>query len=605
MTIKTSYMDKTQASIYQNFPEEHYLSDPSHVYCVMDWITYYRRNLHRFIQHYLGLTLHFYQVLILFLMNLYPSFCFVASRASAKSYLIAIFSCAKAILYPGSQIVVASGTKGQAKLIVTEKIQKELMRESAILRMEIATIKSNNNDIEVIFRNGSSIVVVPANDNARGHRATIIIYEEFRMIKKSVIDSILSPFLIVRQPPYIKLPQYSNNDEVVKEEPISIYISSSWYTSHWMWDTMKVHLNAKYKNDSMCIVGLDYSITLKHNLRTRNQLMSERKKMDRVSWEMEYENLMISENTNAYFTYNMLQQNQTLKKPFYPRNNWDVFTGKRAVNKMPKLKEEIRIVACDMAFIENKRNDNSIFSCIRLIPETSQYVSQSDSGSKVEVKKGYRRSVVYLESVQGGDTTMQAIRIKQLFDDFEADYVVLDLRNGGIGIYDILAKVIYDESRDKEYLPWTCINDESIANRIKTMGASPVVFVINASQKLNSDIAIRFRTDLMEKRIDLLINLGDAKEQVLANNTEYMSAIDEDQILFYEKPYLETQALINETIDLVYERLPQTGAIRVSEQGANRKDRYTSVSYGNYFASILEQDLFSNMGEYEYVSFLN
>ena len=68
----------------------------------------------------------------------------------------------------------------------------------------------------------------------------------------------------------------------------------------------------------------------------------------------------------------------------------------------------------------------------------------------------------------------------------------------------------------------------------------------------------------------------------------------------FEKPFLETQLLISETVGLVYEKKEQTGAIVVKEQGANRKDRYTSCSYGNYFASLLEQDLLSDNNETEW-----
>ena len=36
----------------------------------------------------------------------------------------------------------------------------------------------------------------------------------------------------------------------------------------------------------------------------------------------------------------------------------------------------------------------------------------------------------------------------------------------------------------------------------------------------------------------------------------------------------------------------KTGIIKISEVGANRKDRYTSASYGNYLVDKLEIDLF-------------
>ena len=82
-----------------------------------------------------------------------------------------------------------------------------------------------------------------------------------------------------------------------------------------------------------------------------------------------------------------------------------------------------------MAFVENKKNDNSIYSCIRLLPESRKY--SRDVSGDIEIDSGYRRIVSYLESVQGGDIVRQAVRIRQLYEDFGADYIVLDTRNAG------------------------------------------------------------------------------------------------------------------------------------------------------------------------------
>lgn len=174
-----------------------------------------------------------------------------------------------------------------------------------------------------------------------------------------------------------------------------------------------------------------------------------------------------------------------------------------------------------------------------------------------------------------------------------------------IAIYDMLAKVMYDEDRGIEYPPLSCMNDESVANRIKIDGSKPCIFVINASQKLNSDIAVDFRRILEEKKIDFLINFEQASEEVLPSIKEYMATPSADEQYFYESPFFETQSFISETTGLVYEKKPDTGVIVVREQGNNRKDRYTSVSYGSYFASLLEKDLVSHNEDYEFTTFIN
>ena len=164
---------------------------------------------------------------------------------------------------------------------------------------------------------------------------------------------------------------------------------------------------------------------------------------------------------------------------------------------------------------------------------------------------------------------------------------------------------MYDAERNVEYSPLSCMNDEDIANRIQVPNADTCIFVINATQKLNSKIAVGFKTTLQENKIDFLLPYNKALEETLSKIPEYTSAIELDDQLFYEKPYLETQELISETNNLIAERKYQTGWIVVSERGNNRKDRYTSCSYADYFASLLEQDILSANEEYSVGVYVN
>lgn len=600
---KSRNADDRQKELYKKFPTNSFLGNEQNMDHVFLWNTFFRRNLHRFAIDFLGINLHIYQAILLYMMGICQFIVVIASRAAAKSFVIALYACCRCITRPYSRIVLSSATKGQSKLIVSEKIRNELMGMSPMLRREILRIKDNQNEVIVFFRNHSTITVVPASENGRGYRSNCVIREEFRQILKTVDDSILSPFQTIRQPPYLIDPYYAQMTEL-QEEPVDIYISSSWIDNgHWMWGIVDQAYNGMDRDDGSCLLAFDESITLKHNIRTMRQMQKEKKKQDALTWRIEFLNERVKENEHAYFTYSMLQQNQRCKKAFYPRTTIDYRSGRKNPYDITKQHGEIRIVSCDMAFVQNKRNDNSIFSCMRLLPE--QTVHKRETSSDVVIDNGYRRIVSYIESVQGGDTTKQAIRIRQLFEDFGADYIVLDTRNAGIAVYDMLAKIMYDEERDCEYSPLLCMNDESIASRIKIEGAAPCIFAVNASQKLNSDIAQDFRHVLDERQIDLLISFEQASEEILPNMKDYISSPDPEIQSFFEAPFLETQALIGETTSLLYEKKEQTGIIIIKEAGANRKDRYTSCSYGSYFASLLEKDLISKNDEYEYEIFIN
>ena len=598
----SKYADSKQALLHTKFPNGHFLSNKKNCEHALLWNTFFRRNLHRFAMDYLGLKLHLYQQIILYFMGISQFIVMIASRAAAKSFIIAIYACCMCILRPHTQVVIGSSTKKQAKLIINNKIKKELMAWSPMLRKEVDYIRDNGDETELVFRNKSSIVVIVANDNARGVRSNILVREEFRMIDKHVDDSVMSPFQTVRNAPYMLDDFYKGNPDL-QEEPVDIYISSSWYDNgHWMWKIVDDAANDMLNDQPSMILAFDESIVLKSGIKTRKQLIKEKRKQDPLTWRMEYLNERIIENTSAFFTYSMLTQNQTCKQVFYPRKNEDVVHNKKNKFAIPKQNGEIRIVACDIAFIENKANDNSIFSCMRLIPET---ISHQNEYKNIEMIQGYNRIVPYIQSVQGGDTTRQAMAIRRLYEDFDADYIVLDTRNGGIAILDMLSKVMYDDERKIEYAPLKCMNNDNFADRIKNSNALPVIYAVNATQQLNSDIAFSFRQALTEKKVELLIGFNDALDEILTNMNEYNNARTGKEQAFYEAPFLETQMLISETSDLVYEKMPQTGVIKIHEQGNNRKDRYTSVSYANYFADLLEQDLLSDNQEYDFCCLYN
>lgn len=427
---KNRNADDRQASLYKRFSDDHFLGSETNAEHFFLWTTFFRRNMHRFAIDYLGITLHIYQIILLYLMGVCEFICVIASRASAKSFIIALYACCRCILYPNSLIVLSSATKGQSKLLVSEKIQKELMSMSPALRKEIKGVKDNQNEVIVTFWNNSKITVVPASENGRGYRSNVIVREEFRQIKKSVDDSILSPFQIIRQTPYMKDPYYAGNKDL-QEEPVDIYISSSWYDNgtSWMWQIVDQTYEDMLNGKKSCLLAFDESIALKHGIKTMRYFQTEKKKQDKLTWLLEFYNCRLKENRSAFFSYGMLSQNQRCKKPFFPRTLLDFKSGRRNPYSIPKVPGELRIVTADLAFVENEKNDNSVFTLMRLLPESTTYTPEGSSD--VVVSNGYRRVVPYIEHKQGGEIKKQAVRIRQLYEDFEADYICLDLRNAG------------------------------------------------------------------------------------------------------------------------------------------------------------------------------
>ena len=117
---KSRYADERQKEVHNKLPSNHFLHDERRMDNFLLWNTFFRRNLHRVATDYIGIPLHLYQIVILYLMGISRFIVIIASRSAAKSFIIAIYACCISIVKPGSKIVLSSATKAQSKLIITD-----------------------------------------------------------------------------------------------------------------------------------------------------------------------------------------------------------------------------------------------------------------------------------------------------------------------------------------------------------------------------------------------------------------------------------------------------------------------------------------------------
>jgi len=552
------------------------------------WTTFYRRNIHRLVEHYFGVKLHFFQKLWLYLMDTSEIFMTIASRGISKSWMIGLYALAKGVLYPGSEIVIAAGSKKQAGLIVSKHIKGFFQEKYPNIAREIRKITANNDDWLVELHNGSTIIVVPGTELARGHRATINVYEEFRLIDKNILDTVLTPFLHSRQPPYLMMPQY----EHLAEEPKELYISSCYYKAEWWYDELKTVVKMKYNGENASFLAFDYLLAIHHHLKTAKQIKKERIKLGDIAFMQEYENIPFGENADAYYKFDMFKRNRKIKKPFR-KDNYD---KKNNPNDLKKAKGELRFVSVDISTRKGKSNDNTIISCIRLIP-TSQ---------------GYHREVVYLECHHGENTILQSLRIKQIFYDFNADYIVLDLQQAGIAVYDQLGVVTKDEERGEEFPAMTTMwhdsmdkkTFEELRDRTLALNALPVIFPISATPEINDKVAVGFRDKLQLNMISFVVDENEAEDWLLKKNKEFIETEDTWIKAWYMHPYYQMTELVNESVNLSFSMV--SGRVRLQEASTARKDRFTSVAYANYVASLFDVDLLKETkGSGDYNSLLN
>lgn len=377
------------------------------------WITFFRRNPVRFIQTYFGITLYPYQQLMIWVLQRSNLGYIVASRAAAKTWILAVWSLTLCVLYPGIKVVVVAKTLNQGGLILREKM-KSLIDTYPNVAREIRGITTNANVNECIFHNGSTIKIVPASESARGSRANYVIVEESRLVPKDILEQVIKPFLFSRIPPYRLNPEYAKDNDL-REEGIISYITSAWFSGEYWYTYVKNCIKRMVKGDDTAnFLAFDYLISVYHNIKTEEMIKNEMSENDEISVQMEYYNIPSSTSNRSYFKTS--QFNRNVKRAFYPQKE-DTYDSKKNPYAIPKTSGEIRFVSVDIATRSGRKNDQSIISCIRCIPMLG---------------KGMERTLLYMESHKGEHTGIQSKRIKEIYTDFEADYIVLDLQNAGI-----------------------------------------------------------------------------------------------------------------------------------------------------------------------------
>lgn len=272
---------------------------------VAQWCSYYRDNPHRFAKDYLHLNLHLFQKILIVMMNWSTTTAFIGSRGIGKSFLSAVFCVIRCILYPGTKICIASGTRGQS-INVLEKIILELKPNSPELAAEIdeKETKINGTNAQIVFKNSSYIKVVTASDSARGNRANLLLLDEFRMIAKDVIDTILRKFLTQkRMPRYEELSKEERKVEYAKEKNKTMYLSSAYFVDHWSYlkctDTCRFMLDDT-KRQFVC--GLPYQLSITEGLLDADTVADEMAETDfnEIKFQINF-SLGVLETSHSYF----------------------------------------------------------------------------------------------------------------------------------------------------------------------------------------------------------------------------------------------------------------------------------------------------------------
>lgn len=478
-----------------------------------------------------------------------------------------------------TKVCIASKTRGQG-LNVLEKIILELKPISAELRAEFdeKETRINGTNAQIVFKNTSVIKVVTASDSSRGNRCNVLLLDEYRLISKDVIDTVLRKFLTLRRMPrYDELSDLERKREYDREKNLTLYLSSAFFADHWSYakcvDTFKAMCDDRRRQ---FVCGFPYQLSIEEGLLDKEAVADEMSESDfsEIKWNMEMDALFFGGVEGAFFEFDTISKNRKIKYPMLPDRLANKLGNSQLVKIPPKQNGEIRLLSADIALMSSKKHNNDA---------TAIFINQM-----LPTRTGrYTCNIVYPDSDEGLRTDDQALKIRKLYDEYQCDYIVLDTNGIGLGVYDTLARDIVDSETGEIYPALSCYNNAEMASRCTVTGAQKVIWSIKASAVFNSDAAYMLREGFRSGRIRLLNTEYDAEEDL--GKIKGYSSLDAADKLKLQLPYINTTLLIDELTNLQYEE--NGGKVKIYEKSGMRKDRYSSLSYNYYVALQLENKM--------------
>lgn len=515
------------------------------------YISYWRKYPDALCDVY-GIKLYFYQRILLRAMFRYRYVYIVATRGAAKTFISVLALFLQAILFSNVRIGVTAGGKTQASSIIKAKVE-EFKTKYPLLMREVKKISDNKDQYTIFFQNGSLIQVVVPGEGARGLRFSRMLFDENRLIDTNVLNTILIPTLVIKR----QLPNGESDPLELNHQ--QLFLTSAYFKSHDAYKKFLSFTKDMVTKDNTFVCAFDYRLPILYGLfdETYIEELKQSDDYNDLSFRMEYGAEFIGISDNAFFNLEEISQCR--------------------VNKLPELKADekarekgiIYVAGVDIARQPDRSgkwdNDATSICVLKCTP-------RSDGT--------YTSSLVYLKTIQGMHFQEQANVLRHLIDDFNLTAIALDVKGLSAAILDWLNVPYYDPERDKEYPPIVSMNDD-LDRPFILNGALPLIYKINPSLQLNSDMYVSLQAAFRNKKLRLLVDDQQGKKEI-----EKIKKLDEKTEIELMSNYLETNGLVNELMNLEYQMSGTLFKVTPASKSI-RKDRVSSLIYANWYVRLM------------------
>ena len=515
-------------------------------------IHYWRTHLDVFIEDYFKIRLKDVQRVEARAFGNCQTLYFVQSRGFGKTWLTAICCIAMAVLYPGSQIAVISGTAEQAKLIL-KKIESYFSRNEIVFN-EIEMLNSKKpvqvqqNKARCGFKNGS-VIESYSIGTFRGNRAKILVIDEAPEVKEDDLNAVAKPVLN-----YTREVCVQNNFKDYESKIVSI--TSACLKNNYFYDAFVKTLRRMAAGDTKAFAcALDYRSAARVGISPMSFFEGERRDLPAEKFMMEYGSVFLGAEEGSLFPYELTERCRVLS---------DVETA------MPNKSKAEYVMSVDLATSSRKTADNAVITIFKLIErEDGMYVKR----------------VVYIRSYHGKLLDSLATEVRKLLVRFpNIIKIVFDHRGLGDAFPQFMSQPWTDPETKKEYPPLVLDTERSII-----AGAIPLLHPFIASMSMNQALISATTIALERGMLELPMQSRKLIDGHVAMNDDDASEVERKFTQEEKAIFVEADALQVEMGNIVSKPTQSGNVVYDTAKTTQHKDRYSSLAMGIQYISMLEE----------------
>ena len=528
---------------------------------IKQYIAYWREYPDMFVEFLCGPTnpenfhLFFYQRLFLRAVMRHRYAYATFPRAYSKSFLSVLILMLRCVLYPRAHLFVTTGGKEQAAGIAREKVE-ELCKLIPGLKNEIdwsrGASKASKNMVEYLFKNGSKLDIMAAQQSSRGKRATGGLVEECILVDQTLLNEVIIPTMNVDR----RLADGSRHEEETINKS-QIYVTTAGWKNSFAYEKLIQTLIQQITDPGQAIVlGGTWRVPVMEKLLRKSFI--EELKLDGTyndsSFAREYESEWSGDAENAFFSAEKFDKHRVLLQPEYE------YSGRSSKNAYYILGVDVGRYGCTTEV------------CIFKVTPQVQGASL--------------KTLVNIYTYDAEDFEAQAISIKKLFYKYKARIAAIDANGLGAGLIDFMTKAQVDPETGDELPPFGVeggTSEDAVEpyKKIKGPGVEDnAIYLIKANAPINTEAHAYVQTQLASGKIKFLIDEGQAKVKLMS--TKMGQQMDNDKRADYLKPFTLTTILREQMLNLVEEN---EGVNIILKQASKsiKKDKFSAFEYGLYY----------------------